>query len=131
MIELAIEAQIIPKVQVRAELVALFVKFVGRDPCRPREDWALAGYARRRRRRDTEILMIGIVIAKPHLAIERQINVAVGVERDEFERIERIGGQRRVAQIAVILLVAFEPGIVAARPLALVEKRCGLPGIGR
>ena len=49
--------------------------------------------------------VVRVLVALAHLAAERQVGVAALVERDVFERVERIGAQRRVAQDGPVLLV--------------------------
>jgi hypothetical protein len=50
--------------------------------------------------------VVGVLVARPRLAAERQVSVAALVQRNVFERVERIGAQRRVTQDGPVLLVA-------------------------
>src|SRR5262249_5386712 len=82
-----------------------------------------AGLGRGRRGGDAKILVVGVVVTKARLAVERQIDSPRGIERQEFDRVEWVVRQGRVAQIGVVLLKPRDIGIAAARPLALVERR--------
>jgi hypothetical protein len=79
-VELAVEPEIGADVEIAPELIALLVELVRVGPGRRRENRKAAQFfCRGRRGGDAEIPVIGVVVAKSHFPVQRQVNLAVGV----------------------------------------------------
>ncbi len=82
MVKIGVEANIRAEMQIGAERVTLLVKLIGADLGCRRERRARAGCSCRGcRGGDREVSVIRIVVAKPRLAIQREIDLTIGAFR--------------------------------------------------
>ena len=125
--------------QIGAERVTLLVKLIGADlGCRRERRAATSCSCRSCRGSDREVAVVRIVVAKPRLAVQGEVDLTLGAQGNEFERVEKVARPRRIPQITVIFFISLDIRIAPARALSFVEPDLVLgrgftlgPGFGR
>src|SRR2546430_13246164 len=87
MVKIGVEANIRAEMQIGAERVTLLVKLIGADlGCRRERRAATSCSCRSCRGSDREVAVVRTVVAKPRLAVQREIDLTIGAQGNEFER---------------------------------------------
>jgi len=122
MVKIGVEANIRAEMQIGAERVTLLVELIGADLGCRRERRARAGCSCRScRGGDREVSVIRIVVPKPRLAVQGEVDLTLGAQGNEFERVEKVARPRRIPQITVIFFISLDIRIAPARALSFVK----------